>query len=236
MRAHSGTKNLDCICVSSSSSSTTWFICRLSRFSAFPTTKIPKHFPDHHREQKSEKKDYVLKQSQEAMETLQVQMQDKDKKYAQLLQDKTNLEDSIIRDTIAKTQAEKSGKDPKAQGSVTKQIGDDLFRTASKEFSESPSKKESKKEVAVPDAKIIEDIQLKYKTEIDELKSHNDSLRKEIESKNEEVYAFQQEMTSQQEKQMADSIFFDKQIEEFRINTEVKTQELCEKDAIIETN
>jgi len=44
--------------------------------------------------------------------------------------------------------------------------------------------------VAVPDAKIIEDIQLKYKTEIDELKSHNDSLRKEIESKNEEVYAF----------------------------------------------
>tara|TARA_B110000285_G_C14892583_1_gene499248 strand:+ start:509 stop:640 length:132 start_codon:yes stop_codon:yes gene_type:complete len=43
-------------------------------------------------------------------------------------------------------------------------------------------------------------------------------------------------MTSQQEKQMADSIFFDKQIEEFRINTEVKTQELCEKDAIIETN
>ena len=186
--------------------------------------------------QKSDKKDYVLKQSQEAMETLQVQMQDKDKKYAQLLQDKTNLEDSIIRDTIAKTQAEKSGKDPKAQGSVTKQIGDDLFRTASKEFSESPSKKESKKEVAVPDAKIIEDIQLKYKTEIDELKSHNDSLRKEIESKNEEVYAFQQEMTSQQEKQMADSIFFDKQIEEFRINTEVKTQELCEKDAIIESN
>jgi hypothetical protein len=50
--------------------------------------------------------------------------------------------------------------------------------------------------VAVPDSQIIEDLKLKYKTEIDSLKSHNESLIKDIESKNEEVYAFQEEMTS----------------------------------------
>jgi len=35
---------------------------------------------------------------------------------------------------------------------------------------------------------------------------------------------------------MADSSFFEKQMEEFRINMDVKVKELQEKDAIIESN
>ena len=107
------------------------------------------------------------------------------------MQEKTNLEDSILKDTMSKSQAEK-GKDGKSKGAPAKSGADDVFRVPSKEF-ESPSKKEPKKDQPqqIPDAKIIEDLQTKYKSEIQDLKSKNDLLQQDLLSKSEEVLAFQ---------------------------------------------
>jgi chromosome segregation ATPase len=50
----------------------------------------------------SEKKDKAMAELRGQIDTLNAQMADKDRKYEKLLQEKTNLEDSLLRDNKKK--------------------------------------------------------------------------------------------------------------------------------------
>ena len=142
----------------------------------------------------SDKKDKQLSEVKSQIVQFQQQIEEKDKKYAQLLQDKRNIEDSLLRDG----------------GLKKKDDGSDLKRSISNQEPKLLSFKVSEKAVEkVPEK--VEKISEDHSEELTQLKETIEALKKQIEQKDDSLYVSQQTMKDLEEKSLQDNLYFEQQ-------------------------